>query len=195
MHTARTARRGPWFWAHPLAALAVAAVLAAGIFVLRLAVDGVEDSICNLYVLPIALVALTSGRRAGLLAGVAAVALLWAWVLISGGQLTPLGWTSRIVPFVLLGLLVGDAADRIREAERTERHARTLEHLERQAAELHDSVMQQLAAAKWRIEAGDVEGGLRALTDAMGTSQALVGQLLGQDSVLPGDRHRSTSTR
>lgn len=194
MDSERPSRHGPWFWRHPLLALGVAGLLAAAISVLRFSVGGVEDSIANLYALPVALVALTSGRRAGLVAGVTATGLLLWWVLTTDQHLTRLGWTSRVVPLVLLGGLVGDAADRGRNADRTERHARALEQLGRDTAELHDSLLQHLAVAKWRLESGDTEHSLDSITDAMTDGQDLVSRLLGSDSVLPGNRRNSRPT-
>jgi signal transduction histidine kinase len=193
MPSERPARHGPWFWSHPRVAIGVAGALTAAISLLRFSVDGVEDSIANLYALPVALVALTSGRRAGLMAGVAASGLLLWWVLAADQHLTPLGWTSRVVPLVLLGGLVGDAADRVRSADLLERRARALEALGRDTAELHDSLLQHLAVAKWRLESGDAEHGLDSITDAMADGQELIRQLLGSDSVLPGDHRRSLS--
>ncbi|MGD9704615.1 MAG: hypothetical protein AB7Q42_08465 [Acidimicrobiia bacterium] len=193
MHLERPARHGPWFWAHPVPALGVAVALTAAICVLRFAVGSVEDSIADLYAFPVALVALTSGRRAGFVAGVIATGLLLWWVLAAGEHLTLLGWMSRIIPLVLLGTLVGDAADRIRDADRTERRARRLEVLGRETAEVHDSMMQHLAVAKWRLESGDTEHGLDSLTAAMLDAQDLVRELLDSASAVPGDRLRSQS--
>ena len=189
----RPARHGPWFWAHPLPALVVAIAQTAAICTLCFMVGGVEDSIASLYALPVALVALTSGRLAGFVAGVTATGLLFWWVLAAGEHLTLLGWMSRVIPLVLLGTLVGDAADRIRKADRTERRARRLEVLGREAAEVHDSLMQHLAVAKWRLERDDTEHGLDSLTAAMVDAQDLVRELLGSANAVPEDRHRSQS--
>lgn len=191
VHRQRPARHGPWFWAHPVPALATAVALAVAICTLRFAIGGVEDSIANLYVLPVALVALTWGRRAGFVAGVIATGLLLWWVLAAGEHITPLGWLSRIIPLVLLGTLVGDAADRIRDADRTERRARRLEMLGRETAEVHDSMMQHLAAAKWRLESGDTEHGLDSLTAAIVDAQDVVRELLESSRTVPADRLRS----
>lgn len=193
MHLDRPARHGPWFWAHPVPALGVALALTAAICVLRFAVGGVEDSIAALYALPVALVALTSGRRAGFVAGVVATVLLAWWVLAAGEYLTLLGWMSRVIPLVLLGTLVGDAAERIRDADRVERRARRLEVVGREAAEVHDRMMQHLAVAKWRLESGDTEPALDSLTAAVGDAQDLVRELLDSTSTLPGDRLRAQS--
>lgn len=189
----RPARHGPWFWAHPAPALGIGIALTVAICVLRFAVGGVEDSIANLYALPVALIALTSGRRAGFLAGLAATGLLLWWVLAAGEHLTLLGWMSRVIPLVLLGTLVGDAADRIRQADRTERRARRLEVLGRETAEVHDSMMQHVAVAKWRLESGDTEHGLDSLTAAMIDGQHLVRELLSSTGAEPGDRLQNRS--
>lgn len=191
MNLKRPNRRGPWFWVHPVPALGVGVALTAAICALRFAVGGVEDSIANLYAMPVALVALTWGRRAGFVAGVTATGLLIWWVLAAGEHITSLGWVSRIVPLVLLGTLVGDAADRIRDVDRTERRARRLEVLGRQTAEVHDSMMQHVAVAKWRLESGDTEDGLDSLTAVMVDAQNLVRELLDSTSAVPGDRLRS----
>jgi len=193
VHLERPVRHGPWFWAHPVPALGIAIALTAAICTLRFAIGGVEDSIANLYALPVALVAVTSGRRAGFAAGVIATGLLLWWVLAAGEHVTWIGWASRIVPLVLLGTLVGDAADRIRDADRTERRAQRLEMLGRETAEVHDSMMQHLAAAKWRLESGDTEHGLDSLTAAMLDAQDLVRELLDSSGTEPGDRLRSRS--
>ncbi|MDZ7678859.1 MAG: hypothetical protein U5K29_09925 [Acidimicrobiales bacterium] len=166
-------------------------MLTVAICVLRFTVGGLEDPIAALYALPVALVALTSGRRAGFGAGAIATVLLCWWVLAMGHHLTVLGWTSRIVPLVLLGALVGDAADRIRDAERIERRARRLEMLGRHTAEVHDSMMQHLAVAKWRLESGDAEPGLDSLTAAVADAQDMVRELLDSANGASGDRLRS----
>lgn len=49
-----------------------------------------------LYVLPISLIAIGFGRRAGIIAGGVAVGLLATWTLLSDVSLTPLGWLSRV---------------------------------------------------------------------------------------------------
>jgi hypothetical protein len=193
VHIERPVRHGAWFWAHPVPAIGIAVALTAAICTLRFAIGGVEDSIANLYALPVALVALTSGRRAGFAAGVIATGLLLWWVLAAGEHITWIGWTSRIIPLVLLGTLVGDAADRIRDADRTERRARRLEVLGRETAEVHDSMMQHLAVTKWRLESGDTEHGLDSLTSAMADAQDLVRELLDSSGTAPRDRLRSRS--
>jgi hypothetical protein len=185
--------RGPWFWQHPRWALVVAGALFAGVLVLRLSVAGVEDSISVLYVLPVALLALTFGFRVGVAAGVAAVGLLVSWSIYRDETLSALGWISRVTPLLLLGVLAGIASDRMREADRTQRYAMAVALLQREAAEINDSIFQGLAATKWLLEAGEVDRGLATLEQTMVTAQQLVSRMLGSDSLLPGDLRRSWS--
>lgn len=175
---------GPWFWLRPALAVTVSAVLFAGIIVLRWTVGGVEDSISMLYVLPVALLALAFGLRVGIGAGVFAVGLLALWLVTTGETLSWLGWLSRAIPLLLLGALVGAAADRIREAAEDERHAAEVALLQREAAEINDRVLQQMAAAKWMLEAGRTDDGVDILAGTMDTAQELVARMLGSDSIL-----------
>jgi hypothetical protein len=184
-------RTGPWFWLNPALAAAVSVALFAGILTLRWTVAGVDHSIAMLDVLPVALLALTFGFRVGLAAGSAAVAVLAFWILASGETLSPLGWFSRATALLLLGALVGAAADRIREASRVERRAMEVALLQREAAEINDRVLQQMAAAKWLLESGRVDEGIELLEATMSIAQQLVTRMLGSDSVLPGDMRRS----
>ena len=181
----------PWFWLRPVLAVIVSAVLFADIIILRWSVGGVEDSISMLYVLPVALLALSFGFRVGLGAGIFAVALLALWIASSHESLSVLGWLSRATPLLLLGALTGAAADRIRAAAATERRAAAVALLQREAAEINDHVLQHMAAAKWMLEAGRHDDGIEMLESTMDTAQQLVSRMLGSGSVLPGDLRRS----
>ena len=186
----------PWFDRRPVWALATASALFAGIFLLRCSVGDAADAIAMLYVLPISLVAISHGRRAGLAAGALAVVLLVAWVLIADVAIAPLGWLSRVVPLLLIGGLIGGASERMRAAELTERRAAAMALLQLDGAEINDSIVQHLAAAKWAIERGDVERGAAILDEAIATGQQLVTRVLGEDSAIPADmrrRHRPTA--
>lgn len=182
---------GPWFWLRPVLAVVVSAMLFAAIIVLRWTVGGVTDSISMLYVLPVALLALGFGFRVGLAAGTFAVGLLALWVVTAGESLSVLGWLSRATPMLLLGVLTGAAADRIRANTAAERHAAEVALMQREAAEINDRVLQQMAAAKWMLEAGRHDDGIDLLESTMDTAQQLVSRMLGSDSVLPGDLRRS----
>jgi hypothetical protein len=184
--------RRPWFQRHPRWALAVSVVLYVGIFVLRVSVAGTEDSISMLYVLPVALVALGFGFRAGVLAGLAAIGLLVVWAAEAGETLTPLGWVSRVTPLLLLGTLVGFSSDRMREAEEAERYAAAVALLQREGAQITDKIFQGLAVSKWMLEVGEIDRGLERLEDAMVTAQQLVTRVLGSNSVLRDDTRRAS---
>ncbi len=185
----------PWFAVHPRLALSVAGLSMAAVFVLRLAVAGAEDSIAMLYVLPIALVAFAFGLRAGTVAGLVSVGLLVAWVIIVDESLSPLGWLSRATPLLLLGPLVGASSDRMRAARRSERFAALMALLQRDAAEVNDSVIQGLVATKWLLESGEVERAIALLEATTVTAQELVTRVLGSESVLPSDVRRPLLVR
>jgi hypothetical protein len=143
-----------------------------------------------LYVFPVALVALGFGFRAGAAAGLVAVGLLMTWVVIADESLSPLGWLSRVAPLLLLGTLVGASSDRIRDARRAERYATAVALLQRDAAEINDSVVQGLAATKWLLEAGDVDRAIAVLSETTLTAQELVTRVLGSNSVLSVELRR-----
>lgn len=179
---ARVVRR-PWFDRRPRRAIAVASALFVAIFLLRMSVGDERDAIAMLYLLPISLIAIGFGRRAGVLAGGIAVGLLATWTLLSDVSLSPLGWLSRVIPLVLSGLLIGSAADRMRAADAAERRADAVAMLQLDGAEINDSIVQSLAAAKWAIESGDIERARSILEDTIATGQHLVTRVLGSDSV------------
>jgi pimeloyl-ACP methyl ester carboxylesterase len=116
--------------------------------------------------------------RAGVAAGIVAVFLIVAWGAIDGVAANPVGWIGRVAPIMLLGFLVGRATDRLRAAAQTRQALFAAQLREREAAEINDSVIQGLAAAKWSIEAGQIERGLDALTDTIATTESLVAALL-----------------
>jgi hypothetical protein len=173
-----TGPRDPWFRRHPRAASAVAGGLFAGIFTLRIVAGDATTAYSMLYALPVALLAIAFGRRSGIGAGLVAVGLIVTWAVVHHVALSPIGWASRVVPLLLLGALLGDAADRLRRAddERRELQAATL--LQREAIEINDSLVQGMVAAKWSLEAENVEGGVRILDETIGEAQELVSNLV-----------------
>ncbi|MFP5348011.1 MAG: hypothetical protein ACLGIA_13415 [Actinomycetes bacterium] len=183
--------QGPWFRAHPRATVAVAAALFVAVFVLRLSVGTVTDVVSMLFTLPIALLAVAFGLRAGIAAGLVGVALVVAWDVLADAGISPVGWMSRAVPLLLLGGLLGDAADRLRASEAHRRHLVAAAERHRDAVEINDTVVQGITAAKWALEAGNVEGGLEILSDTLSTSQRLVSDLLRNSTTDDGDVYRS----
>jgi hypothetical protein len=183
-----------------LLTLAVAGALFAGVLSLRLLAGDAADAYSMLYVFPVALVATTFGMRAGTAAGLLAVALIAVWAAADHVSLAPVAWASRVLPILLLGVLVGEATDRLRrtEAERRELEATALLH--REAIEINDSLVQGMAAAKWSLEAGSVDAGLRVLDDTIARGQDLVSGLIrradmGGRAESLGDQADSTSAR
>lgn len=170
---------GPWFVRRPLIAVATATVLFMGTFALLLSTGPSDDgSVILLFSLPIALLAAAFGLRGGMAAGGASVGLLVALPFIGRTDFTVIGWVTRIVPLLLLGVLLGDALDRLRRAEAEHLQLVEAERRHREAVQLNDTIVQSLSAAKWALETADLEGGLEIVTEALGRSQQLVSDLI-----------------
>jgi K+-sensing histidine kinase KdpD len=181
----------PWFRDRPGLTLGVAAALYAAVLGLRFSVHSVEDPITLLFCLPIALLAVAYGLRAGLFAGLSGVLLVAIWVSVE--QLSPsvLGWATTVTPMLLLGVLLGDAVDRLRRSEEERRRLEAVAQRHRDAVEFNDSVVQGLSAAKWSLEAGRADRGLEIVTQTLDAAQDLVSELLRDaDMGLTGERGR-----
>ncbi|HET6166917.1 MAG TPA: hypothetical protein VFE07_08825 [Marmoricola sp.] len=170
----------PWFRAYPRLALLVATVLFLLVLVLRLRTGTANDASSMLYVLPVALVAMSRGARAGLVAGSVAVALIVIWTVARDVSLGPLAWTSRVVPLLLLGALVGDASDRLRRADAERHRLEAAARIHREAVEINDSIVQGMVTAKWALESGQLEPGLGTLSATITRAQELVSDLIRQ---------------
>ena len=156
------------------------------ITVLRFALG--EDAVVGVtlfYVVPISLAALVWGRVLGAVTVCVALVLLVLWVLVADVELTALGWAARIVPMVFAGLLLGDVADRLRKAEQAHLEQREREIFHRQAVEVNDSLLQGMSAAKWALEAGNHELGIKALDDSIRAGQTLVSELIREADMGP----------
>jgi hypothetical protein len=182
----------PWFRRRPRTTLAVAAVMFAAVLVLRLFTGDAADAYSMLYVLPVALVATAFGRSAGAAAGLLAVALVAVWVLVDDVSLTPTGWLSRVVPILVLGLVVGDATDRLRRAEQQRQRFESAALLHREAIEINDSLVQGMAAAKWSLESGQADLAIRTLEDTLSRAQELVSGLIRRAAM--GERTEDVRT-
>ena len=189
-HGGAVAGAPPWFRERPAWAAAVAGAFFALVFTLRLLIGTTEDAVNLLYALPVALVALSFGRRAGLGAGVLAVGLVAVWTVVDDVELSALGWASRVIPLLLLGGLVGDASDRLAAAEARHRALEAAAERHRSATEVNDTLVQGMAAAKWALEAGRTESGLRTLTETLDLGHQLVSKLLRDADMAPGGAHR-----
>lgn len=180
---------GPWFHRWPRTAIVVAALLYAGIFALRMTSGSPAEATTMFFVLPIALLAMTFGLVAGLAGGLVAVGLVVIWAITEDPGLSPVGWATRVVPMLLLGALLGEAADRLRrsEAERARLDRATGWH--RQAVEINDSIVQGLAVAKWSLERGNLTAALQIITETLDHAHHMVSQLLRDAGLGPGGTH------
>lgn len=170
----------PWFRRRPGLALALAGVMYAAIFLLRL-LDGTPlDPYSMLFALPVALVATTYGLRAGVLGGALAFGLTALWAVTQHISLSPTDWVSRAVPLMLLGVLVGHATDRERGAEVERRRLEASALLQREAIEINDSLVQSMAAARWAFDIGEVDSGNKILDQTIVRGQDLVSGLIRQ---------------
>lgn len=186
----------PWFRSRPGLTLGVAAALFAAVLGLRFTVPSVEDPITLLFCLPIALLAVAYGLRAGLFAGLSGVLLVALWVSVEHVSLSVLGWATRVIPMLLLGVLLGDAVDRLRRSEEERRRLEAVAQRHRDAVEFNDSVVQGLSAAKWALEAGRDDRGLEIVTQTLDAAQELVSELLHDaDMGLAGERGRRRPDR
>lgn len=183
------ASRGPWFRERPALVAAVAAALFGAVLWLRLLSGGPEDAYSMLYVLPVALVAVSSGLRAGTAAGLVAVALMVLWAVVTDVSLSPAGWASRVVPLLLLGSLLGDASDRLARADSERRRLEAAALLHREAIEINDSLVQGMVAAKWSLESGQTDVGLRTLSDTIVRAHALVSGLVRRAGMAGRSEH------
>jgi len=170
--------RDPWFRQHPATALTVAAALFGAVLALRLLAGSPLDAFSMLYALPVALLASAFGLRGGALAGLVAVGLIVLWVETQHVTLSATGWVSRVVPLLLLGVLLGQAADQARRAEVRRRQLESSALLHREAIEVNDLLVQGLAAARLYFEGGDVDTGRRILDETIGQAHELVSGLI-----------------
>ena len=95
---AAVSSRDPWFRRHPQLALIVIGALFLAVLTLRLLAGRPADAYSMLYFLPVALAATAFGQRAGVAAGLLAVALIVVWAVTRDVGLGPLAWATRAIP-------------------------------------------------------------------------------------------------
>lgn len=162
------------------AALGVIVGLMAAVTVLRWFVDGAGQAAGLLYVVPIALSALRFGRRGGVAAAAFGITAFAALELIHArGDVDVTGWVAPLLTMALMGGLVGELSDSAADheaAHRLQAH-RVVEMRDAQHAvsETNDSIVQQVAAARWMLEAGK-HG------EALATLDATVARAIAQTS-------------
>jgi PAS domain S-box-containing protein len=98
--------------------IAAAGALFAGIFAIRLATGDPDQTLGLTYALPVAFVAVSLGRTAGLVAAAVGVALWVGQNVFLGGDLEVAGIVSRALAYGLLGGLVGHYVERGERAHR-----------------------------------------------------------------------------
>jgi hypothetical protein len=165
-----------------------------GVFVLRLLDQNSGDAVALLYTLPIALLALTFGRTVGLAAGLLGVLLVVGWGVIVQPDIGPLGWVARLLPQLLLGYLLGDAADRVKVANEHRAALEVAQERHLAAVEVNDTLVQGMAAAMWSLDAGRTEAGMATLRETLELGHELVSKLLRDADAGPGGTHRPGST-
>lgn len=182
---------GPWYRRHPCAAVAVAALLFVAVSAVRALDTRVGDAGTLLFVLPIALMAVTFGLRGGVVTASVAYSIFVLFALFdSTGFLGFEGWVAQAVAMFVLGALLGRAIDLSRAAAwqtlEQQRHQYMLMDQNRRYAEgieISDSLLQNVAAAKWLMEQDHVTEAARLLAEAMERGQRMVGQLLPEQTV------------
>jgi signal transduction histidine kinase len=134
----------------PPVVLAAATVLFAVAFAARLAVNDPNALIANFYTVPIAIIAIEFGLRAGLLSAAVAFVLVILWGAIEAVHIGTLGYVSRGSAFLLTGALVGRFSEQMRRDIASRRRA------QRQLAGYADDLEQsneRLAQSNARLEA------------------------------------------
>jgi K+-sensing histidine kinase KdpD len=172
----------PWFRRRSRLAVTTAAALFVAVFAIRWALPE-EEAVTALYVFPISLVAMARGLRAGLVAAAVALLLMALGVLVTDATLSTTGWLVRIATLLAVGALLGSAADNLSRAEQQRQLSALSAQRQRQAVEINDTLIQGMAAAKWAMEAGQVDAGLATLTDTIVLGQDLVSELIRENDL------------
>jgi diguanylate cyclase (GGDEF)-like protein/PAS domain S-box-containing protein len=109
--------------------LLAALLLFTAISAARFVDANIAGGLTVLYVLPIVLLAVELGRRAGIVAGLIAFGLFASWaVRYSPMPLPPTSYVARGAAFLVVGVVAGQLADRVRtESERVRACARHFE--------------------------------------------------------------------
>jgi hypothetical protein len=177
-------------------ALGLIAGLFVAITVLRWFVDRSGQAAALLYVVPITLCGLWYGRRAGTGAAALGGGAFVVLAAVHGrGDLDLTGWVGPVIVMGLVGGLVGHLAQHAKDRDRdAARHASRRRHLEavceaqRQALVVGDSIVQDVAAARWMLEVGHTEEAIDVLSGSVAEGIALLGGALSRETT--GDDRR-----
>ncbi|MBV9805352.1 MAG: GAF domain-containing sensor histidine kinase [Solirubrobacterales bacterium] len=96
------------------AIVVIAVLLFAAVFGARVVISDPDALLANFYIIPVAILAIEFGARAGLLAAAVAEALVPAWSVIDSVHVHPLGYVARGAAFVITGVVVGRFSERLR---------------------------------------------------------------------------------
>jgi diguanylate cyclase (GGDEF)-like protein/PAS domain S-box-containing protein len=111
-----------------LRVLVAALILFAAIFAARMTDRAGTSGLTVLYVLPIVLVAVELGRRAGIAAGLLALGLFAGWMPFTAHPAPFVAYLARGATFLIVAAVAGHLADRLRAAgERDQVNARHFE--------------------------------------------------------------------
>jgi hypothetical protein len=179
--------RFPWFWAHYGLAVGLSVVLFICVAVALYFAPSARAGLDILFLLPIALLAMTFGVRGGVAGAVVGCGLLAVGKFAGGGaEISISGWIVRGTVMFALGILLGVAADQINEGRRREAEAHQKRlllwekaHQQAEAIEIFDSVLQGVTAAKWSVEAGHGDEAVAILSSTLEVGQQLVADQLG----------------
>ena len=119
-----------------------------------------------------------------------AVLLVLGWGVIVEPDIGPLGWVSRLLPQLLLGYLLGDAADRVKAANKHRAALEAAQERHLAAIEVNDTLVQGMAAAMWSLDAGRTEAGMATLRETLELGHGLVTKLLRDADAGPGGANR-----
>ena len=183
--------------------LAAAVGLFAGVTVLRWYLDRSGQAAALLYVVPIALVAVSRGRRAGLAAATVGVCLFALFAALRNrGDLDLTGWMDPIVSMYLVGGLLGAVSEHAVERGRAaalecdrRRLAEELCDRQQEALEATDLMVQGVAAAKWMMESGRAAQALDLLTATVEDSMARLSPALPRPCGLAATQEAAAGAR
>jgi diguanylate cyclase (GGDEF)-like protein/PAS domain S-box-containing protein len=168
--------------------LALPIVLFAAVLALRLAISGSAAAVLVLFVLPVALVAMSFGRWAGLGAATVAATLAAVYEDVGGDDGGPAGFAARAAPVAVLGFLLGWFADRLAVAQEGQAGAR--QALQQARDELEEA--QRVAGVgSWRWDvasdrltwSAELQRGLALASDEVTTLEDLLAARLHPDDV------------
>jgi glucose-6-phosphate-specific signal transduction histidine kinase len=174
---------GPWFRARPCLAIVVALALFVGAGLVGLRSADARDATIVVVVLPVALLAVTFGRRGGVGGACGVLAMLVTWQ-VAPGKVSGATWAGATA-VVLLGQLLGSAIEgllateqAVRLAESRRLRAENAAQRLHEAAAVNDTMVQSVAVAKWALEAGDERRAIEVLDHAVEEGQRIVSDLL-----------------